>query len=119
MSILEFPFVLALAIPALAIIIVLAIMLPRRIRMERRARALLAQYPDAERFSVYLKFRSGWYRGKGREMDARIAEMAADGWTFLRATEASPLRTMRSWGGGLDLQFIRAHPDEPHTTHAA
>ncbi len=92
---------------AIPIVIALAMVLPRRIRMERRARALLAQHPDAERSSVYFEFRSRWYRGKGREMDAKIAEMARNGWTFLRATEASPLRTIRSWGGGLTLHFIR------------
>jgi len=43
-------------------------------------------------------------------MDARIAEMATVGWTFLRASEANPLRTLRSWGGGLHLHFIRARP---------
>ena len=87
--------------------------------MARRARALLAQYPDAERSSVYLEFRFGWYRGKGRQMDAKIAEMAREGWTFLRATEVTPLRTIRSWGGGLHLHFIRVYSDELQSTHVA
>ena len=78
-----------------------------RMRMERRARALLSEHPDAERKSVYLAFQSGWAAGKGREMGARIAELSEGGWTYLRATEASPLRTCRSWGGGVTLQFIR------------
>jgi hypothetical protein len=43
--------------------------------------------------------------------------MASVGWTFLRAAEASPLRTIRSWGGGLTLHFIRAN--EPETQNAA
>jgi hypothetical protein len=67
---------------------------------------------------IYLEFSSGW-TGKRAEMDAKIAEMARAGWTFLRATEASPLRTLRSWGGGLTLHFIRVHPHELQTTHAA
>ena len=91
---------LLLLFAALPLIVVLLLALPKRIRMERRARALLAEHPEAERLSVYLEFRSGWYRGKGHEMDSKIAEMAMDGWTFLRASEASPLRTIRSWGGG-------------------
>ena len=44
---------------------------------------------------------------KQREIDAKIAEMQPQGWTFLRAIEASPLRTIRSRGGGLTLHFIR------------
>ena len=78
-----------------------------RMKMERRARALLSEYPRAERKSVYLAFHSGWAAGKGREMDAKIAELRDGGWTYLRATEASPLRTFRSWGGGVTLHFIR------------
>ena len=93
------------------------VLIPRR-RMEQRARALLAQHPNGERTSVYLTFRSGW-TGKRTELDARIAEMARAGWTFLRASEASPLRTIRSWGGGLTLHFIRDHSDKLQTTQAA
>ena len=55
-----------------------------RVRMERRARALLAQHPSAEQTSVYLPFGSAWAGGKRREMEAKIAEMQASGWTFLR-----------------------------------
>ena len=102
------PLVLILLAPlAFVFVIVFVVVLPRRIRMERRARALLAQHAGAERISVYLAFRSGWWSGKGREMDAKISEMAAAGWTFLKATEASSLRTIRSWGGGLTLHFVR------------
>jgi hypothetical protein len=50
-------------------------------------------------------------------MDAKIAEMASSGWTFLRAAEASPLRTIRSWGGGLTLHFIRTNDSD--TRHTA
>lgn len=92
---------------ALPIVIALLIALPQRVRMERRAQELLAQHPQAERTSVYLTFRSRWATGKRREMDAKIAEMQSSGWTFLRAHEASPWRTIRSWGGGVTLQFIR------------
>lgn len=93
------------------------VLVPRR-RMEQRARALLVQHPNAGHTSVYLTFRSGW-TGKRTELDAKIAEMARAGWTFLRASEASPLRTIKSWGGGLTLHFIRVHADEQQTTHAA
>jgi hypothetical protein len=75
--------------------------------MERRARELRDLHPQADQASCYLAFRSTFSWGKQREMDELIAEMARDGWTFLRATAANPLRTMRSWGGGLNLHFIR------------
>ncbi len=78
-----------------------------RLRMERRARLLLTQHPHAERTSIYLPFQSARGAAKRREMDARIAAMEQAGWTFLRATEANPLRTLCSWGGGITLQFIR------------
>lgn len=110
---------LLLLFAALPVVFVILIVLPKRFRMERRARSLLAQHPNAEQTSVYLEFRSGWYRGKEQEMDAKIAEMAKHGWVFLRASEASPLRTIRSWGGGLHMHFIRVDPDALQTTYAA
>jgi hypothetical protein len=88
------------------LLFVLVVLIPR-FRMERRARALLAQYPDAVRTSVYLPFQSAWHSRKRKQIDAKISEMKADGWIFLRATEVNPLRTIRSWGGGLTLHFIR------------
>ncbi|MCC7374673.1 MAG: hypothetical protein IT581_08450 [Verrucomicrobiales bacterium] len=103
---------LLLLFVAMPFVIALLIVAPRRIRMRRRASALLARHPRAEQTSVYLAFRSGWWSGKQREMDAKIAEMASSGWTFLRAAEANPLLTIRSWGGGLTLHFIRAE-DSP------
>lgn len=78
-----------------------------RCRMERRARALLAQYSNAEQTSLYLKLNSWWAPGKQREIDSKIAEMKTHGWIFLRMCEANPLRTIRSLGGGVTLWFIR------------
>jgi hypothetical protein len=95
------------SIPAF-LLLVFVVIVPR-FRMERRARALLAQHPGAEQTSVYLAFHSKWSSGKKREMEAKIAEMQPQGWIFLRAMEASPLRTIRSWGGGLTLHFVRPH----------
>ena len=92
---------------AAAVFVPLAL-LPR-LRMERRSRALLAQHPGAEQTSVYLALHSAWAWNKRREMDDRIAEMRRQGWTFLRAKEAGPLRTIRSRGGGLTLHFIRTN----------
>lgn len=101
------PILLFLALAVIPFAVASAIVLPRRIRMERRARALLAQHPGAEQTSVYLSLHSTWTWEKQREIDAKVAEMSVAGWTYLRATEANPLRTIRSWGGGLTLHFIR------------
>lgn len=79
----------------------------RRLRMERRARALLSQHPRAEQSSLCLQLESPFPWDKQREMDAKIAEMHQQGWTFLRASSAGFLRAMRSWGGALTLHFIR------------
>ena len=108
---------LLLLFAATPLVVALLFVLPRRIQMRRRARALLAQHPHADQTAVYLAFRSGWWTSKQREMDAKIAEMASAGWTFLRAAEASPLRTICSWGGGLTLHFIRTNDSD--TRHAA
>ena len=97
--------ILLCAIPAL-LLFVFFVVVPR-FRMEQRASALLAQHPGAERTSVYLELHSTFASGKHREIDAKIAEMQPQGWIFLRAMEASPLRTMFSSGGGLTLHFIR------------
>ena len=100
------PIILLCAVPAIFLFVFFFI---PRFRMERRARALLAQHPGAEQTSVYLELHSTFAGGKQREIDAKIAEMQPQGWTFLRAMEASPLRTMSSWGGGLTLHFIRTN----------
>jgi hypothetical protein len=92
------------AIPAYLLYVF--VIVPRR-QMEERASALLAEHSGAEQISVYLKLRSTFARKKQREIDAKIAEMQPQGWTFLRATVAKPQRTLFSWGGGLMLHFIR------------
>ena len=86
--------ILLCAIPAI-LLFMFYVGVPR-FRMERRARALLAQHPGAEQTSVYLELHSTFTGGKQREIDAKIAEMQPLGWTFLRAMEASPLRTIFS-----------------------
>ena len=96
---------LAILLLGLAIII-----LPRRLRMERRARDILAQHPDAEQTSVYLQFHSIKWSEKRKSHEAMVADMAAKGWTFLRASEASLKRTSVTWAGGVTLHFIRLHP---------
>lgn len=82
-----------------------------RIEMLRRAGKLLKEIPQHERAMVYLPFSSTFSPGKQIEMAAKIAEMGEDGWVFLKAGEAHPLKTLRSWGGGLNLHFIRSVAD--------
>lgn len=79
----------------------------RPFRMERQARVILGQHPGAEQTSVYLQLYSPFPWDKQREMDAKIAEMQRQGWTFFRASSGSFFRAIRSWGGGLTLHFIR------------
>lgn len=104
----------------LSIVVLAAVLVPfviMRLRMERRARALLAKHPNSEQISVYLALHSGWPHKKHQELDAKIVEMKTKGWTYTRGSEASPFRTIRTWGGGLTLHFIRL-PDSV-TNHAA
>src|SRR5690349_19551740 len=96
----------------LPVLTALGMALRERIRMERRARSLLSQFPNAEQTSIYIPFHSAWPNTKRREMEVKIAEMEHAGWTFLRGAEASPLRTLRSWGGGLNLHFVRKSESE-------
>lgn len=108
-----------LVLVVVAVVLVMFVLIPR-IRMERRARALLARHAGAERTSVYLAFHSAWMTGKGKEMEAKVSEMSTAGWTFLRATEANPLRTLCSRGGGLTLHFIHVpSPDEIPNSNAS
>jgi hypothetical protein len=92
----------------LAIILVglAAVILPPRIRMEQRARKLLAEHPGAEQTSVYLQFQSARWSEKQKAHDAMVADMAAKGWTFLRASEASPRKSV-TWAGGVNMHFIK------------
>jgi hypothetical protein len=87
--------------------VVAVFVVPKRIRMERRAKMLLAQMPHHEIKTVYLAFKSGWYRGKGKETEAKIIEEEKDGWTFLKRSEANIFKTSLTWGGGIHLHFIR------------
>jgi len=95
-----------LPIPVLLVVFILLAVIPRT-RMERRAKALLAQMPQHERKSVYLAFASRWCFGKKKEMEAKIIEEEKNGWTFLQASEANSFKTIFSWGGGINLHFIR------------
>jgi hypothetical protein len=97
------------ALPVAILFVVFLAYLLGRIRAARRAHAIIGRHPGAERKSVYFAFRSTFAWDIEREMDAKIAEMTRSGWAFLRATEANPFLTLRSWGGGLNLHFIRAH----------
>jgi hypothetical protein len=97
--------------PLVILLLGLAVLiLPRRIRMERRARELLAEHPGAEQTSVFLKFQSVRWSEKRKAHDAMVAEMATKGWTFLKASEASLLRTSITWAGGMNMHFIRLRP---------
>jgi hypothetical protein len=96
-----------LLVPLGIILFVLVRVIPVRLRMERRAKDLVGRMPQHELRTVYLAFSSGWYWGKGKEMAAKISEEEKAGWTFLKASEANMFKTSLSWGGGVNLHFIR------------
>ena len=100
--------------------IVARAVIPRRRmrqRMERRARQLLSEHPDAERSSQYMRFESTFEHGKLRELDVLISAMNKEGWTYVRIRGASPLLTLRSWGGGVHVDFIQAPSGATKTLH--
>jgi len=99
--------VLMLAPLAIIFFFLAAVILPRRIRMERRARKLLAEHTGAEQTSLYLQFHSIWWSEKRKAHETMVADMATKGWTFLRASEASPKTTSVTWAGGVNMHFIR------------
>lgn len=99
------------ALSGLLFVFTVTVVVPRY-RIWRRERALLAQHPGAELTSVYLVLHSTWAWGKRREIDAKIAEMKAQGWTCLRGVEVRPLRKIRSWDSDLTLHFFRTHDSE-------
>jgi hypothetical protein len=100
-------FLIISVVPLLFILFMLVHVIPLRMRMVRRAKKLLAQMPHHELKTVYLAFASGFCWGKGKEMAAKIIEEKNGGWTFLKAGEANLLKTSCSWGGGINLHFIR------------
>ncbi len=96
-----------LGIPALLVPFIWIALIPR-IRMERHARRLLAEMPRHEQKVVYLAFASSWWRGgRGKEMEAKIAEEGKAGWTFLRASEVNLFKAFFT-RGSVNLHFIRA-----------
>jgi hypothetical protein len=84
-----------------------------RIKMDRRAKALLVQMPEHDSTTIYLAFASALPWEKHAAMESKIAEMERNGWVFLKASESGPLKTISSWGGGLDLQFIKSLAKSP------
>ena len=101
----------ALVIVMMAFVVM--VLVPRG-RMQRRAAGILQGLSDYEETSCYLRFGSMWPWRKRRAMAAKIAEMAGEGWIFLKAGEAHPLKTLASWGGGLQLYFVRERKDHRH-----
>jgi hypothetical protein len=100
-------FALALAVSIIPVIISTWMVLLPRIRMEQRAKELLAKMPQHESKTIYLSFDSALPNTKRAAMNSRISEVERDGWIFLKASEVGLDKTCSSWGGGLNLHFIR------------
>jgi hypothetical protein len=75
--------------------------------MERKAKELLAKMPEHDSKIIYLNFTSALPNAKRAAMNSKISEIEQAGWTFLKASEAGLHKTSFSWGGGLNLHFIR------------
>ncbi len=89
------------------VLLAIVIFIVARVRMELRAQKLLEQIPNHEIKIMYVSFKSGFAPGKRLEMNAKIAEMEKEGWVYLKSREANPLKTIKSWGGGLNMYFVR------------
>ena len=84
------------------------VMQSRRLARDRdHADAVLARLEDPEERVEYLALGSAWPVAKRRAMESRIGEIEQEGWTWLKATSAPFKKTIRSWGGGLYLHFVR------------
>jgi hypothetical protein len=97
---------LAIALPLILLVIVFSTVIPRQ-RMLVRAKEILSKMPEHEERVEYLSFDTPWPRAKQKAMDAKIVEMEKAGWVYLKASEANPLKTLFSLGGGLRLHFVR------------
>lgn len=82
------------------------VILPRK-RMSRRAAQLESQMPNCECTTVPVIFTSIWPKRKRAQMSTVEAEMARNGWVFLKATAMELARTSVTLWGGLDLHFVR------------
>ncbi len=78
-----------------------------RQRMLIRARTLLATLSDPDERIEFVRFRFAWPSAKRRAMNSTIEKLTKDGWIYLKATEAPFKKTIYSWGGGLNLHFVR------------
>src|SRR4051812_43388543 len=83
-----------------------AVALPR-MRMERHAKLLLAAMPERDTKAVYLSFPSPWPWRKRALFDSKKEEVESSGWTFLKASKVTFMKSIASVGGGVTLHFIR------------
>jgi hypothetical protein len=72
------------------------------------AERLVRDTPEHEERREYIQLRHMLPWGKAREMARRITKVEAEGWTYRKASAVSPLRSIRSLGGALNLYFVRA-----------
>ena len=111
--------IIAFLFPAAMAVGVFVWVMTARAKMHARADAILAVMAGPEERVELLLFRSSFAPGKGREQDARVREVEMDGWTFLKATMAPFSKTIRSWGGGVNLHFVRERQadEKPEPTY--
>jgi hypothetical protein len=77
-----------------------------RAKMRERAAQLEAENTFTERTTLYLPLKGTLNSTKQKQIDEKISEMAEQEWIYLRGSYAG-LKTMKSWGGGIDLHFAK------------
>src|ERR1044072_9110801 len=91
--------------PWIAFVFRLLAVARERRAMVWRASDLLATMGEFDKTEVYLSFPS--VSGRTALIEEKKDEMARQGWTYLRLKEAPVRQSMRTWGGGLIMQFVR------------
>lgn len=75
-------------------------------KMRERAAQLEAENTFTERTTLYLPLKGTLSSTKQKQIDEKISEMAEQGWIYLKGSYAG-LKTIKSWGGGIDLHFAK------------
>ncbi len=92
---------------SVALIAYLTVVLPYW-NVESRAKRFRNQYPIHERRIEYVRFDSVKRAAQKEAVRRKIDQLEAAGWVSLGVTPANPLVTIRSWGGGVNVHFIRS-----------
>ena len=91
---------------------VVMVLVPRG-RMQRRAAGILQNLSDYEETSCYLRFSSIWPWRKKWAMEAKIAEMAGEGWIFFEGRRSPSAEDPRLLGRRSPTPFCARQKKRP------